>query len=182
MMPHWLYYVLATVLALVNFAGAALNLLALPGNWLVLGCSIVFAVLVRTDSGPSMSWQVLALLGVLALVGEGLEMLAGTAGAAKQGASRRSLVLSVVGSVVGSIAGAVIGIPVPVIGSAIAALLGGALGAFLGGLIGEDWKGRDFGQSWSVGQAAFWGRIWGTVGKTIVGLVMAVIATADTLW
>ena len=129
-----------------------------------------------------MSWPVVALLLGLAIVGEIIEFAAGTAGAAKQGASRRAMALSIVGTLVGSIGGAMIGLPVPVLGSAFAALLGGALGAGVGAAIGENWKGRDAEGSIQVGAAAFAGRILGTAGKLVVGGIMLVIATIDSFW
>lgn len=180
--PNWLYFGLAIVLLLLNGGCAALNLLALPGNWLVLVSSLAFALLFESRSGASLSLSAVGIMAALALLGEGVELLAGTAGAAKRGASRRSLALSVVGSIAGSLLGATIGLPIPVLGSAFGALLGGAAGAFAGAALGEDWKGRGPDQSLAVGQAAFWGRLWGTVGKTAIGVAMVMVATIDSFF
>jgi uncharacterized protein YqgC (DUF456 family) len=180
MVAPWFYFLAVALLALFNFCCAGLNLLAVPGNWLLLAASALFAWLLRTD-GRELSWESIVVLGLLALAGEAFELLAGTAGAARHGASSRGLILSVVGSLVGSILGAGAGLPVPVLGPALGALAGGALGALAGAAIGEHWRGSTADQSWTVGQAAFWGRLWGTVGKLIVGLIMAVIATVDAL-
>ena len=73
------------------------------------------------------------------------------------------------GSLLGGIAG--IFIPVPVVGSIVCA----GLGALVGAVIGEQWKGRDLDQSLSIGHAAFWGRLIGTLGKVLVGCVMIVL-------
>lgn len=180
-MSVWFYYSLAALLLISNLSGFILNWAALPGNWLIFGGTALFCWLAKT-SHHSVSWFVVVLLLLLAIFGEFIEFVAGTAGAAKKGASRRAMALSVVGSIVGSIVGAVVGMPIPIVGSAIAALLGGAVGAAVGAAVGEDWKGRDLEGSIQVGAAAFWGRVLGTAGKLIVGGIMFVIATVDSLW
>ena len=180
-MPVWGYYSLAVLLFAVNFTGFVANFLTLPGNWVIVAATTLFCCFAHS-SQHSVSFAVIGLLLLLAILGEIMEFLAGCVGAAKYGASRRAIALSVVGSLVGSIAGAVLGIPIPLIGSAIAALLGGAMGAAIGATIGEDWVGRDAEGSIQVGAAAFTGRILGTVGKVAVGGIMLVIATVDSLW
>ena len=56
--------------------------------------------------------------------------------------------------------------------SVVAALLGASLGAMAGAVAGERWKGRTLDESMEVGNAAFWGRLLGTMGKTLLGGVM----------
>jgi hypothetical protein len=181
-MTVWLmYYSLASLLLICNACGFLLNLVALPGNWIIVFGSAIFAWLVKAPDGGGISWPIVGVLLVLAILGEVAEFMAGMVGAAKYGASRRAMVLSVVGSIVGSIMGAACGMPVPIIGPAIAALLGGAIGAAAGAALGEDWKGRKLDDSLQVGAAAFWGRILGTTGKVIIGATMVVIATVDSL-
>lgn len=180
-MSLWLYYSLAVLLFVANLGSFFSNLASLPGNWVLLACTGVFCYFAKTTQ-HTVSWAIVVLLLVLAIVGEIIEFAAGTAGAAKQGASRRSMVLSVVGTLVGSIGGVMVGVPVPILGSAIAALIGGALGAGLGAAIGENWKGRDAEGSIQVGAAAFAGRILGTAGKLVIGGIMLVIATVDSFW
>ena len=82
--------------------------------------------------------------------------------------------------ILGSLGGAIIGLPVPIIGSAVAAIFGGAMGAFAGAILGEQWKGRSWEKRMEVGRAAFFGRIFGTVGKLAIGAIMVVIATVDS--
>ena len=83
-----------------------------------------------------------------------------------------------IGSVVGAIIGAVIGVPVPVVGSLLAALLFGGLGAAAGAMFGEWSSGREWKQNVRVGHSTFWGRTFGTIGKTMVGLVILVVVVA----
>jgi uncharacterized protein YqgC (DUF456 family) len=180
-MSSWIYYSVVVLLMVINFSGFLMNMVALPGNWLIFSGTALFCWLVHTEQ-HSVSWYVVGLLLFLATVGEVLEFAAGSAGAARSGASRRAMGLAIVGSIAGSLAGAIIGIPIPIVGSAVAALIGGAIGAAVGAAIGEDWKGRDFEGTIQVGAAAFWGRLLGTAGKVIVGAIMLVIATVDSIW
>jgi uncharacterized protein YqgC (DUF456 family) len=122
------------------------------------------------------------ILLALAIVGEIIEFVAGAAGAAKRGASRRSIWLSLVGALVGSIGGAIVGLPIALVGSPLAALLGGAIGAFIGAYLGETWVKRAQGQRLEVAKGAFLGRIWGTVGKLAIGAVMLGVTAVDVLF
>jgi hypothetical protein len=177
----WLYYMLAILLVLACGGAWLTNLVTLPGNWIVVGLAALFAWLLpeAADGGRGMDWTtVLVLLG-LAAAGEVIEFAASAAGAAKQGASRRGVMLSIGGAMVGSIAGLAVGVPIPVIGSLVAAVVGGAAGAFAGAYLGEAWKGSEEGQRRAVGRGAFIGRLWGTAGKLAVGAIMLVVVAWD---
>jgi uncharacterized protein YqgC (DUF456 family) len=181
-MEPWLYYIWA--IALVFACGLAwlTTLVALPGNWLIVGCSALFAWLVSYDSSRGLTWTTVAFLAGLAVLGEIVEFAAGAAGAAKQGASKRGIALSMVGALVGSVAGIAIGLPILVIGPFVMALLGGAAGAFFGAYLGEAWKGQPHEARIAVGRGAFTGRIWGTVSKLAVGAVMLAIVAWDAFF
>jgi uncharacterized protein YqgC (DUF456 family) len=181
-MNPWLYYTLAVLLVTGGFLCWLSNLLSLPGNWVLLGLVALFAFLVPETNGRGVSWAGVGVLLALAVVGEAIEFAAGAAGAAKEGASKRSIFLSLVGAIVGSVMGATAGIPVPVLGSMVGALLGGSLGAFAGAYAGEVWKERPHAAGVAVGKAAFLGRLWGTVGKFAVGAVMLGVTAADALF
>jgi uncharacterized protein YqgC (DUF456 family) len=99
-------------------------------------------------------------------------------GAARLGGSKRGAVLAIAGSMLGAILGAFIGVPIPVIGSIVAVILFASLGALGGAMLGETWKGRSLGESWKIGQGAFWGRMLGAVAKTAVASAMVVIGIA----
>ena len=181
-MNTWLYYTLALLLVAGGLLCWLSNLFTLPGNWVLLGLVALFAFLVPETSGRGVSWTAVGIMAALAVLGEVIEFAAGAAGAAKQGARRRSIVLSLIGGVAGSILGATVGIPIPVIGSMIGALLGGSVGAFAGAYIGESWAEQPHATGVAVGRAAFIGRLWGTVGKFAVGAVMLGVAAADALF
>ena len=166
------------LLCLALAAGWLLTLLGMPGNWLIVSAAALYALVVPGESRLAIGWPAVALLAGLAILGEIAELVAGALGVSKAGGSRRSAALALVGSLIGGISGLAVGVPVPVIGSLVAAVLFAALGALAGAMIGESWKGRDLDQSLRVGKAAFWGRVLGTLAKTLIGAVMVVVALA----
>jgi hypothetical protein len=176
-MEPWLYYLWAILLVVGSLVAWLTTLLTLPGNWFIAGFTALFAWLIPADSGRGIDWATVAVLLGLALVGEVIEFGASAAGAAKQGASKRGVALSMVGAIIGSVLGLMVGTPFPVVGNFVMALLGGALGAVGGAYLGESWKGRPEEDRVAVGRGAFAGRIWGTIGKLAVGAVMCVIVT-----
>jgi len=178
----WTYYLWSLLLVAGSILAWLLNLVALPGNWIVLGLAALFAWLLPEKAGNGMSWTTVFVLLGLAVLGEVIEFVAGAAGAAKQGASRRAIALSMVGAVVGSLVGLGIGAPIPILGSLVMAVLGGAAGAFAGAYVGEVWKGRTEPERRAAGRGAFFGRIWGTVGKLAVGAVMLAIVAWDAFF
>jgi uncharacterized protein YqgC (DUF456 family) len=180
--PDWAYYLWALLLVACSALAWLLNVAALPGNWLIVLAAALFAWLVPPEPGRGLSWKVVAALLLLAVIGEVIEFVAGAAGAARQGASRRAVALAIVGAVVGSILGLAVGAPIPVVGSLIMAVLGGAAGAFAGAYLGEAWKGRAEPERIAAGRGAFFGRIWGTVGKLAVGTVMLAIVAWDAFF
>ncbi|MCA9062609.1 MAG: DUF456 domain-containing protein [Planctomycetaceae bacterium] len=172
------YWTAAIILMFVNACCVAANLLMLPGNWIMVGSLCVFILFKSDPGGPG--WITLLVVAAVAGLGELLELLAGSATASRQGASRRAMALSLLFSVVASIIGSIF-VPPPVIGSAIGAIFGAALGAFAGAWVGEMWKGQDATRSTHVGTAAMTGRILGMVGKIALGIAIFVIQFAS-LW
>lgn len=130
----------------------------------------------------ALGWGIVLALVILAIVGEVVESAASAWGAARAGASRRASVLAVVGSLVGSIVGALAGTPVPVVGWIVGAILFAALGAMLGAVLGEGWKGRPGDVTWRVGVAAFWGRVFGAVGKLAIVTTMVAIVVLGVVF
>lgn len=166
------YYAWMMALIIGCAAAWATNFVMLPGNWMIVGLAALFVSSVVATADGGMGWDTVTQLIVLAVIGEGLEFMAGAAGAAKKGGSKRSVVLALLGALSGSIIGAVAGLPIPVIGTLVGALAGAGAGAFVGAWLGEAWKGRSPEDRVSVGQGAMVGRLLGTVGKLAVGMVM----------
>lgn len=169
-------YLGGTLYILALLSGWWLNLVGLPGNWLMVGAAALCAWLVPPESRLHIEWLTVGLLAALGGLGELAEFAAGAAGAARTGGSKRGVALSALFAVAGGLIGAVVGTPIPIIGNAVAAVLGAAIGSAAGAIIGEQWKGRKLSHSLEVGQAAFWGRLLGTLAKTIAGT--AILATA----
>ena len=181
-MEAWLYYVWALVLVLGCTAAWLSNLVGMPGNWLVAGLAALFAWLVSIESVRGVSWTAIAVLVGLAGLGEVAEFATSAAGAAKEGASKRSVALAMVGAFAGGIIGIGMGAPILIVGPFVMAIVGGAAGAFFGAYLGEAWKGRPHEARVAVGRGAFTGRIWGTVAKLAVGAIMLVIVAWDAFF
>lgn len=165
-----------TLLLLAVGIGWVMTLLAMPGNWIMIGAMALYAWLGPQSGLTQIEWKTVWMALGLAIVGEIAEFLAGVVGAQRAGGSRRAAIYSLIGSLIGAVGGATVGIPIPVIGSAIGAVIGGAAGAFGGAAIAEHTQGEQFEHSMKVGKAAFWGRLLGTAAKTVVASVIAVMA------
>lgn len=179
--PGWIQIGWGIVLVLAAIACWFANVFTLPGNWLIIGLAALFAWLLPADEyGRGFGWITVIVLALIAVLGEVIEFAAGAAGAAKHGASRRALLLSIVGAAVGSITGAAVGIPVPIIGPLVAAVGGGAAGAFGGAYLGEVWKGKLHPERTAVSTGALMGRLFGTIGKLAAGAAMVAVLAVMT--
>lgn len=169
------------LLIVVLLACWLLTLLGLPGNWLMVVVTSIYAYLVPTQSPTALGWRTVVAILVLAVLGEIIERLAGAIGVGKTGGSRRGAVLALAGSIVGGILGVFVGVPVPLIGSVVAAVFFAGLGAMAGAVLGEMWSGKRLDTSWRIGKAAFWGRLAGTLGKMLIGVAIIVVIMAALL-
>lgn len=178
MASYW-YYLCAVVFVLLNVCALASNFFTLPGNWFIVALTLLFVLFIHGSSGSGIGWPMFAVVLTLAVLGEVAELVAGAAGAAKSGGSRRGMLLAMLGAMAGSIAGGLLGvfIPIPVVGSLVGAIVGGALGAFGGAYAGESWKGRSGDERLAISRAAMVGRVLGTVGKLGIGAIMVVVTT-----
>ena len=157
------------------------TLLGFPGNWGILLAAVLYDWLTTDASRRELGTTLLITLGVLATVGEVVEFIAGALGVRKRGGSRLSATLALVGSILGGILGAIVAVPIPIVGPIIGILLGSSAGAMIGATLGEDVRGRTPEESIGVGWAAFWGRLAGTLGKTLIGAVMVAVVMAGML-
>ena len=174
-------YLVATVLVVVNLAWLALNIVQLPGNWLMVATTSLVAWW-RWDASKGVgeqmfSVQVLAAMVVLAAAGEVLELVAGAAGAKKSGASAWGSLAALFGAMIGGVVGT-FAIPIPVVGS----LLGACGGACLGAWAAELAKGRKMDHSIRAGVGAGVGRLLGTVLKIALGAVIWLIVAVAAFW
>ena len=171
----------ALLLIAVLLASWLLTVFGMPGNWLMVVAVAAYAYLTPADSAAAIDWKAVVALAVLAGLGEVLELLAGAAGAAKAGGSRRSAVLALFGSTLGGLFGVFVGVPIPLVGPIFAALLFAGFGAMAGAIVGEISVGNNQDKTWQIGKAAFWGRILGTLGKMLVGAIMLAVVVVALL-
>ena len=179
-----LEHLLAVSCSLLAVLGLAINILGLPGNWLIVCMAAGSWLFAADESRLDISvWTLLAVISVASL-GELLEFAASALGTTRLGGSRRGTALSIVGSMLGAISGLFFGnlIPIPIVGPVIASLLLGGCGAFAGAAVGERWAGKDWDHSIEVGNAAFWGRLLGTVGKVACGTIVCGIYLLAIWW
>jgi len=168
-------------LILVCLVSWMANLVALPGNWICVLLVALYAWLGPESGRAAIGYGVVLVCFALALVGEVIEFAAGALGAKRAGASRKATLYSIIGSVCGAIAGALIGVPIPVVGPILAAILFGGLGAAAGAMYGEWSGGRAWKENFTVGQATFWGRTFGTLGKFAAGAVIVLLVIIATV-
>jgi len=180
---HWLdsANAIAVGFAIValNAVAWAGNLIALPGNWVMVLILACFAWLGPQDGRVEIGLSTVILATLFAIAGEAIEFAASALGARRAGASRRSTLYAVLGSFAGALAGAVIGIPIPIIGPIVAAVLFAGLGAMGGAIYGERTEGRNWKETWSIGHAAFWGRTFGTFGKITAGFAILMLTAVS---
>jgi uncharacterized protein YqgC (DUF456 family) len=181
-LPFTFYYLMALLLFLVNLTAWASILFLVPGNWIMVFVSALFYLFMPEQNGKGLSLTVLVIAILLAGLGELVEALGSSAGAAKKGASRRAMILALLGTFLLSVIGATVATPVlPPLGTILGAILGGSVGAYLGAYAGEVWKGNLEVDRMEIGRAAFVGRLLGVVGKLAIGVVILVMLTLDSL-
>ena len=168
MLPLTLFLLAVALLLLVNAAGVVLTALQLPGNWLIVLATAVFAWVYWGLPGERvLGWWALAVVLGLAALGELLEFIAGALGARTGGGSKRGALLSMPAAVAGAILGSLL-IPVPIVGT----LIGAAVGAAAGSLGGDRWAGRSWRHAARGATGAAVGKVTGTVLKLAVAVAM----------
>jgi len=168
---HVLGLALLFVFCLVGIASLVFGL---PGTFLILAAALVYAW--ATDF-VAVGWSTIGWLTGIAVLGEGIEFLASSAGAAASpGAapSRRVLIAALVGSFVGGLLGA------PLL-FGVGALLGALAGAFAGAAVAVTSEGGSASSAWSTGLGALRGRLLGFICKAALAVVMVVVLTFAAL-
>jgi uncharacterized protein YqgC (DUF456 family) len=146
-----IWWITTVFLMLVGLVGTVLPLI--PGTILILGGAVVNFFTIR-----SIGWETLAVLTVLMLLAQALDIVSGSIGAKWFGASRWGAI--------GGILGAIVGLFFGIIGIFVGPLIGALIGELLGG------KGI-----LPAGKSS-WGTLIGTtagmLGKLAIGLLMIV--------
>lgn len=144
--------------------GLVLVPLGLPGLWVMVIGVIGYGWL--TDF-RTVGVATIAIVLVLAFVGEIIEMWVGFRLTKRYGGSNRAGW----GALIGGIVGAVIGVPVPIIGSVIGAFVG----SFAGAMLFEYTLSATTSTAVRAGWGAVLGRAAAAAVKIALGLVIAVI-------
>ena len=161
-----LEFAIYILLLLISLPAIALNILSLPGNWLMF-LAAVGASSINGWHHPW--WPFLLVMLVTLLIAEGIEFLSGMIGARQFGASRLASWAAIAGAMIGGL----IGIPpitVPLLG--MDHLLGAILGAFLAALIVEALKQKPIHEASKAAMGAAIGRGAGILTKIAAGLVV----------
>jgi uncharacterized protein YqgC (DUF456 family) len=160
-----LYYILLLILMLT---GLFLNILGLPGLWLIVLSYIVYAWVTGWNIYVGLP-SIIALL-LLALAAELVEFLAGAAGSHAAGGRKRGMLGAIVGGIIGGIVGTGV-IPIPIVGTIVGACAGAFIGAFA-----LEYADKDADHAMRVGIGAAKGRFWGIVWKSAFGILMFLVA------
>lgn len=154
------------IIGLVLFSFLCLNLLSLPGNWLMLS---ILALVAWVAPDGRIDWSFVGYMAALALLGEVLELAAQIIGGKRRGASKAGNL----GGIVGSIGGAILGVP---FGLGLGSLVGALFGAWLGCFIVERLRHPDPTAASAAAWGVFWGRSIGLIGKLAIGATIIVMS------
>jgi len=161
-------YLWSTILILLNAFWLILVPFSLPGNWLIIITTALFAWWHAEEK--MFSVYTLIIITVLAILGELIEFFSGVVGAKKAGARFRGSL----GAIIGAITGAIIGtflIPIPLLGT----LLGSCAGAAILACLFEVTGGRKLEDTVSLSFGAGLGVFLGTSAKITIGLLIWLI-------
>ncbi|MCH5277274.1 MAG: DUF456 domain-containing protein [Desulfovibrionaceae bacterium] len=168
-------YALVIVFVLALTLCALLNLISLPGNWVLAGLAGLWAVAGPGAATADMGTLFFVALFGLAAAGEVVEYAAQIWGAKKYGSSGRATVAGMIGTILGAIAGS------PFL-FGLGALFGALAGAWLGAFTAERLlDGRPASQAAHAANGALVGRFLGMVVKFGLGITMVVL-TAAAIW
>ncbi len=168
-------YVWLLILVLLNAVWLVLVLFGLPGNWLMVFSTVLFAWW-KWDEGLFSGWT-LAAIAVLALLGELIEFFAGMVGARKSGASWPASIAGLFGALLGAVVGTTM-FAVPLVGTVVGACLGAGLSVWAV----EASRGEHPDLSLRRGVGAGAGKLLGIVGKFALGIGIWLIITAAAFW
>lgn len=179
----WIAYLVAVIFTFLAAVCLLVILLGLPGTWLMLilaiGVELIDTLWLDIEDKETFGWVWIGICVGLALIGEVLETMAGAVGTRKGGGSKRGMIGAIIGGIVGAIVLTPI-IPIPVLGT----LIGALIGTFFGALVGE-MTGQDRPSGGAMAKAALGatiGRLLGTMGKFLIGVVIFAVLVVTAFW
>ena len=158
------------IIVLVCGLCVAATALRLPGTWTMVAGT---ALLGWWRDWAEFGWRTIALLALVALAAEGIELLVSLMTARRAGASTRAAWGSLIGGFLGMMFLSFT--PIPLVSS----IFGALVGCFLGAAIGELTAQGKLNRSARVGFAAALGFALGGAVKTSLALVMAAVVVAQ---
>ena len=168
-------YLYASILIMLNAAWLMLVVFGLPGNWMIVISTCLFAWW-RWDSGI-FSVPTLVVIVALAALGEIIEFSAGVIGARKSGASWPGSIAALFGAIAGAVFGTFL-IPIPFFGTLMGACLGAGTGVW--GL--EFSRGKKMEHSVRYAVGAGLGEFFGITSKLILGIVIWLTVAIAAFW
>ncbi|HIJ51975.1 MAG TPA: DUF456 family protein [Planctomycetes bacterium] len=168
-------YLSLIILLVLNALCLVLVLFALPGNWLIVILTCLFAWW-RWDDGVFSVYTLIGI-GILATLGELVEFFGGMGGAKKAGARWFGAFGALLGAIIGAVVCTFL-IPILMLGTVIGACVGAGIGAWLFELAG----GRQIKESARSGLGAGLGELLGITIKVSLGLAIWLIVTVAAFW
>ncbi|MEN8126508.1 MAG: DUF456 domain-containing protein [Planctomycetota bacterium] len=166
-------YVWLVILIFFNTCWLMLVPFMLPGNWLMIISTYLFAWW-KWDA-ELFSWPLLITVAILALIAELIEFFAGVGGAKKAGAGWLGALAAIGGAVLGAVIGTSF---MPVFGT----MLGAFFGAGLATWIVERVAGKKHNESVCSGVGAGTGVLVGTISKFGIGCLIWLLITVAAFW
>jgi len=166
-------YVWILLLLPVNAFCLLLVLFALPGNWLMVALTCLFA---WWHEGVFSIYTLIAI-GILATLGELFEFFGGMGGAKKAGARWFGAFGALLGAIIGAVVCTFL-IPIIMLGTVIGACVGAGTGA----LVFEMAAGRRLEESARSGLGAGLGELVGITLKISLGFVIWVVIAFAAFW
>jgi len=168
-------YIYSTLLLIINSLWLTLNFFALPGNWLIIITTCLFAWWYRQEGVFSI--YTLIAVTILAAGGELVEFFAGMGGAKKAGSSWAGAFAAIIGALIGGLVATFI-VPIPLFGTIIGACAGAGLATY----ILEMAVGREARHSVRSGLGSGLGALLGISAKFVIGVAIWLIIAVGAFW
>jgi uncharacterized protein YqgC (DUF456 family) len=168
-------YLWSILLIFFNSVWLTLVMFGLPGNWLIIISTCLFAWW-RWEDGV-FSIYTLIFITVLGALGELIEFFAAMGGAKRAGAGWVGSIAALVGAIMGALTGTFM-IPIPFFGTLLGACLGAGL--FAWGL--EFARGKKMEESVRYGVGASMGHFLGTTIKFGLGVLIWLVIAVAAFW
>ncbi len=150
------YHITILIISLLIMLGglAGIVLPIIPSTPLIWVGVLIYAV---CDGFESISWSLVLIFGVLAILSVVLDYFGGVIGAKKYGATRWGLIGFVIGGIVGFFTGGIVGL---------------VFGPFFGAVLSELIFGKDLTSAFKSGVGTLVGFLGGVIVKLVIGVVI----------